>query len=140
MCTSVLRGLGYRARLHLVPTTRFTPSFRRTLQLSVDGDWLADYPAPSAYVPQFFGCDGGLTNGYVCDRRLDRQMARATALQLRDQGRAAAAWANVDRRITDQALWVPTATISTAQFVSTRVRNYQFHPVWDFIADQAWLR
>jgi hypothetical protein len=23
---------------------------------------------------------------------------------------------------------------------STRVRNYQFHPVWDFIADQAWLR
>jgi hypothetical protein len=38
------------------------------------------------------------------------------------------------------ALWAPTATIRTAQFVSTRVRNYQFHPVWDFIADQAWLR
>jgi peptide/nickel transport system substrate-binding protein len=137
---SVLRALGYRARLHQVPSRRITPSFRRKLQLTVDGDWLADYPAASAYLPQFFGCDGGLTNGYVCDRRLDRQMARATALQLRDQRRAADAWANVDRRITDQALWVPTATISTPQFVSKRVRNYQFHPVWDFIADQAWLR
>ena len=25
-------------------------------------------------------------------------------------------------------------------FVSARVRNYQFHPYWGFIADQAWLR
>jgi ABC-type oligopeptide transport system substrate-binding subunit len=138
--TSVLRGLGSRARLQLLPTTRFTASFRRKLQLSVDGDWLADYPAASAYVQQFFGCDGGLTNGYVCDRQLDRQMARATALQLRDQGRAAGAWANVDRRITHQALWVPTATIGTPEFVSTRSRNQQFHPVWGFIADQAWVR
>ena len=138
--TSVLRSLRYRARLHRMPSTHFTASFRRGIQLSVDGDWLADYPAPSAYVPQFFGCDGGLTNGYVCDRRLDRAMARATSLQLRDQERAARAWASVDRMITDQALWVPTATVSTAEFVSARVRNYQFHPVWNFIADQAWLR
>ena len=65
---SVLRSLGYCVRLHVVPIARLTPSFRRTIQLSVDGDWLADYPAPSSYVPQFFGCDGGLTNGYVCDR------------------------------------------------------------------------
>jgi peptide/nickel transport system substrate-binding protein len=137
---SVLRSLGYRVRLRLVPSRRITMSLRRRLQLTVDGDWLADYPAASAYVPQFFGCGGGLTNGYVCDRRLDQLMTRATAQQLRDQGPAAAAWAAVDRRITDQALWVPTASIRTAQMVSTRVRNYQFHPVWDFIADQAWLR
>ena len=115
-------------------------AFRRKLQLSVDGDWLADYPAPSAYVPPFFGCGGGLTNGYVCDRRLDRQMARATALQLRDQRRAAAAWARVERRIMDEALWVPTATVAWPELVSSRVHNYQFHPVWGFIADQAWLR
>ncbi len=24
--------------------------------------------------------------------------------------------------------------------VSKRLRNSQFHPVWDFIADQAWVR
>jgi peptide/nickel transport system substrate-binding protein len=125
--TSVLRSLGYDARLHLMPGARFTTAFRRGIQLSVDGDWLADYPAPSAYVPQFFGCHGGLSNGYVCDRKLERLMARG-------------AWRRADRRITDQALWVPTATIAQPELVSARLRNYQFHPVWGFIADQAWLR
>jgi peptide/nickel transport system substrate-binding protein len=138
--TSVLRSLGYRARLHRKPGAEFTPAFRRGIQLSVDGDWLLDYPAPSAYLPQFFGCHGGLTNGYVCDRRLDRMMARATALQLRDPRRAAAAWAAVDRRITDQALWVSTANLQQPELVSKRLGNYQFHPVWGFIADQAWVR
>jgi hypothetical protein len=27
----------------------------------------------------------------------------------------------------------------TADFVSARVRDYEFHPYWGFIADQAWL-
>jgi hypothetical protein len=67
-------------------------------------------------------------------------MARATALQLRDQRQAAAAWARVDHRITDRALWVPTANLASPEFVSSRVRNYQFHPVCGFIADQAWVR
>jgi hypothetical protein len=30
--------------------------------------------------------------------------------------------------------------VYAAQLVSSRLRNYQFHPVWDFIASQAWLR
>lgn len=67
-------------------------------------------------------------------------MARATALQLRDQRRAAAVWAQADRRITDQALWVPTANVHAPELVSSRVGNLQYHPVGDFIADQAWVR
>ena len=137
---SVLRSLGYRVRLRLVPSARITSALRRRIQLSVDGDWLADYPAPSAYVPQFFGCHGGLSNGYVCDRQLERAMARATELQLSDPRRADAAWAAVDRRITDRALWVPTVNVYAAELVSTRLRNYQYHPVWGFIASQAWVR
>jgi ABC-type oligopeptide transport system substrate-binding subunit len=124
----------------MVPSRVFSPALRRRLQLTTDGDWLADYPAPSAYVPQFFGCHGGLSNGYVCDRELERLMARATALQLSHPRRAAAAWAKADRRITDQGLWVPTVRVHAPEFVSRRVRNYQFHPVWDFIASQAWVR
>ena len=100
----------------------------------------ADYPAPSAYLPQFFGCHGGLRNGYVCDRELDRLMARATALQLRDPGRAAAAWAAVDRRITDRGAVGPDGDLRRPSSSRSGLRNYQFHPVWGFIADQAWLR
>ncbi|MDP9255712.1 MAG: ABC transporter substrate-binding protein [Actinomycetota bacterium] len=136
---SVLRSLGYRTRLHLVPRSSYTASLRRTLQLSVDGDWLADYPAPSSYVPGFFGCHGGYSNGFVCDATLERQIASASTLQVRDPHDAAGAWARVDRRITDQALFVPTVQLEQPELVSKRVRNYEYHPVWGFIADQAWL-
>ena len=39
-----------------------------------------------------------------------------------------------------QAYWVPTVNPQEPELVSKRLRNYQFNPVWGFIADQAWLR
>ena len=137
---SVLRSLGYRTKLHLVPGASITYAMRRRFQLSVDGDWLPDYPKPSSFLPQFFGCNGGYSNGYVCDRDLDRKMQQATALQVRDAGRAAALWAEIDRLIVDRAYWVPTVNSHSPELVSKRLRNFQYNPIWDFIADQAWLR
>jgi len=135
----VLRVLGYRVRLHLVPFASITPAMRRNFQLSVDGDWLPDYPAPSAYLPQFFGCAGGFSHGFVCDRELDRLMEKASHSQLSDAARSEALWAAVDRRLVDRAYWVPTVNIRFAELVSGRLRNYQFSPVGGFIADQVWL-
>ena len=136
----VLRSLGYRVKLHLVPFATITLAKRRELQLSVDGDWFPDYPAPSAYLPQFFGCRGGNSNGYFCDPALDRRMRRAAALQLTDRVRAASLWAAIDRQLTDEAAWVPTVNVRALEFVSSRVRNYQFSPVGGFLAHQVWLR
>src|SRR5262249_19765945 len=73
----VLRSLGYRVHLHLARLAAITVAQRTHFQLSVDGDWAAEYPAPSAYLPQFFSCQGGNSNGYYCDPRLDREMQRA---------------------------------------------------------------
>jgi hypothetical protein len=53
---------------------------------------------------------------------------------------AAARWAKIDRHIVDQAYWVRTVQPDEPEFVSSRLQNYQFSPVWDFIADQAWVR
>ena len=36
--------------------------------------------------------------------------------------------------------WVPTVNVGELEFVSKRLRNYQYHPVWGFMADQAWLK
>jgi DNA-binding SARP family transcriptional activator/ABC-type transport system substrate-binding protein len=135
----VLRSLGYRVRLHLVSSPRLSTLARR-IQLAVVGDWQADYPAPSSYLPGFFGCRGGYGSGYVCDPALDRAMLRATALQLRHPDGAAALWARVDHAVADRAYWVPTVSLRAPQVVSTRVRNYQYSPVWGFIASQVWLR
>jgi peptide/nickel transport system substrate-binding protein len=137
---SVLRSLGYRVRLHMVAGATISYAERRTFQLSADGDWAPDYPAPSALLPPFFGCSGGYTNGYVCDRELDRLMRAASSAQLRAPERASALWAKVDRRIVDQAYWVPTVISHAPAFVSARLRNYQYNPIWDLVADQAWVR
>jgi ABC-type oligopeptide transport system substrate-binding subunit len=123
-----------------VPFPTLTRAFRHRIQLSVDGDWQPDYPAPSAYLPAFFGCRGGFGNGYVCDPSLDRALRRATAREAADARRSSALWARVDRKVTDNAYWVPTVSLRAPELVSGRVRNYQHSPLWGFIAGQVWLR
>jgi two-component SAPR family response regulator len=82
----------------------------------------------------------GREDDRFCDPRLDRLMRRATALEATDAHGAAAAWADVDRRAVDAAGWVPLLTPREVEFVSSRVRNYQYHPLWGALADQFWLR
>jgi peptide/nickel transport system substrate-binding protein len=124
--TDVLRSIGLRARLHVVPYEDISPAKRRRIQVSVDGDWLPEYPAASSYLPEFFGCDGGTSNGYVCDPALDRQMRAATMAQLSSPRRAAAVWTAVDHRLVDKAWWVPTVTL---QAVGARVQAPRRLPV-----------
>jgi peptide/nickel transport system substrate-binding protein len=137
---SVLRSIGFRTRLHVVPYESISMPERRRFQLSVDGDWAAEYPAASAYLPQFFGCRGGTSNGYVCDPSIDRQMRAATVAQLSGPRRSAALWTAVDHRLTDKAWWVPTVSLNAVELVSKRLGGYQFNPVTGFLADQAWVR
>ncbi len=137
---ALLRSLGYRVRLHMVPFASISPAMRRHFQLSVDGDWLAEYPAASAYLPQFFGCGGGTSNGYVCEPPVDRAMSDASRLELDAPRAADTAWAQIDRRLTDDALWVPTVSEHQIEVTSARLRNYEYNPVWGFLADQVWLR
>jgi YVTN family beta-propeller protein len=137
---SVLRALGYRVRLHLVPFGSITESMRKGFQLSTDGDWTADYPDPSSYIPQFFGCGGGTSNGYFCDPALDRTMRQASQLGLTDPAGSAAAWAAIDHRLTDAAVWAPTVSLRVVDLTSRRLGNYQYNPVWGFLTDQSWVR
>ena len=67
-------------------------------------------------------------------------MALANSLQSSDPEHAADLWAEFDRAITDKAWWVPTVTPLGVDLVSSRVGNYRFHPLWGFMADQAWVR
>jgi YVTN family beta-propeller protein len=136
----VLRSLGYRVQLHMVPFASVTQAMRTHFQLSVDGDWLANYPDPSSYLPQFFGCGGGNGNGFYCNPGLDREMQRATQLESSDPPGSRALWASIDRQLTDDAVWVPTVTLREIDFTSRRLGNYQYNPVWGFLADQSWVR
>lgn len=136
----VLRALAYRVHLHLVTSATVTEAMYRQFQLSVDGDWVAAYPYPSSYVPGFVSCGGGNSNGYYCNPSLNREMQEAGLLELGDPSKASALWESIDRQLTNEAVWVPTVTQRDIEITSSRLRNYQYNPVWGFLADQAWLR
>jgi ABC-type transport system substrate-binding protein len=112
----------------------------RSAQVTADGDWVAAYPYPSSYVPGFVSCDGGTCNGYYCNPSLDREMQEAGLLELGDPIKASVLWRSIDRQLTNEAVWVPTVTQRDIEITSNRLRNYQYNPVWGFLADQAWLR
>ncbi len=136
----VLRTLGYRVRIRLVPIATVTQAMRTHFQLSADGDWVAPYPDASSYIPQYFSCGGGNGNGFYCNPRLDREMQQATQLEIRNPLRSRALWESVDRQLTDQAVWVPTVTPRQVDLTSRRLHNYEYNPVWGFLTDQSWLQ
>jgi peptide/nickel transport system substrate-binding protein len=109
-------------------------------QLNSNGDWLSDYPDPSSYIPEFFSCGGGNSNGYICDRALDRRMEKAELIERTNPAAADALWESVDHELTNQAYWLPTVSAREVDLVSKRLGNYQFNPVWGFLVDQSWIR
>jgi peptide/nickel transport system substrate-binding protein len=137
---AVLRSLGYRTTLHLVPFASITNAMYPRFQVDTTGDWLADYPDPSSYIPLFFSCNGGNSNGFVCDPALDREMQKAISLELEAPAAANTLWTTVDHTLTTQADWVPTVNVRQVDLVSNRLANYQFNPAWGFLADQSWVR
>jgi len=80
---------------------------------------------------------GGLNVGRLCDRTLERRIARARTLPPAD---AAAAWAAADRRLTQLAAAVPMTNRRAVVLVSRRVGNVQHHAQWFTLLDQLWVR
>ncbi len=67
---------------------------------------------------------------------MDRQISQAAVLQAVDPRAAAARWAQLDRQLTDQAVFLPTVTPNEVDLVSRRAGNYQYNPVWGVLVDQ----
>ena len=146
---SVLQSLGYKARLETFKNRdkyRATVLSGRRYQTAPIG-WFADYPSSSQFFTPVFTCATahqplGVNFNYAgfCDPRIDRQIDRATTLQINDPLAAAALWSKLDRDVMHQAPWVPVGNRQEVDFVSRRVGNYQFNPQWGPLFDQMWVR
>jgi peptide/nickel transport system substrate-binding protein len=136
----VLRELGYRVHLRLLPIASVSQNMWDSFQMTVDGDWTANWPDPSSYIPSFLSCGGANSAGYYCHPALDREMRHAELLEPTDPPRARAVWETLDRQLTNNAAWVPTVTIRDIELTSGRLHNYEYNPVWGFLADQSWLQ
>jgi peptide/nickel transport system substrate-binding protein len=87
-----------------------------------------------------------LNEAEYCNPQIDAQAHSATTAQPVDPTAATSSWAAIDREVTDQAPWVPWVpwvplyNPRDLTLLSTRVGNYQFHPYWNVLIDQLWVR
>jgi peptide/nickel transport system substrate-binding protein len=143
-----LRRIGYRAALKVVsePAFQRTVGRRSTGAQVISGGWGADYPTASDFIELKLSCrefrpNSDFNNNIgFCDPAIDRRIDRAIALQVARPQAANRLWARIDHELVDRAVWLPTVTPKTSDFVSRRVGNYQFHPLWGVLVDQLWVR
>jgi len=119
---SVLRSLGYDARLELVSHQGVAFTWRPGRQAGVGG-WGANIPSPNDILSGFL-CGSGNFAG-LCDRRLDAQVERARALETSNPPAADGAWHRADRMLTDDTPWVAMKVDLSRDFVSRRVGDYK---------------
>jgi peptide/nickel transport system substrate-binding protein len=145
---SVLRQLGYRAGLQVLPQEEYYRTItdpRRRAQAGVD-TWFKDYTSAADFFEPLFSCRSRSlqppTSNFsqFCDPVLDQRMARAARLSTSDPARAGEEWARVDRAVVDAAAAVPYANGLDITLLSKRVGNYQFNPEWGVLLDQLWVR
>ena len=146
---SVLDQLGYRASLRLVDPVAYWNMFgdsRDRVQIGFFG-WNQDYPAPSEFIGPVLTCGsfnaanpGNLNTAEFCDPPIDAQAEKALADEVGDPATAAGQWAAIDHELVDQAPWVPLYNPRDLTLLSARTGNYQFHPYWNLLLDQLWVR
>jgi peptide/nickel transport system substrate-binding protein len=147
---SVLRELGYDAHASLWGGSfyEFFPyvgDSRHRVQAALIGENF-DPPVASG-LPTTFSCasrrpaDPSNANyGLYCDPRLDALMSTARAAQSTSPAAGNDAWAEVDRRITDDAAWIPLVNWSSVEVTSTRVHHYETSPVLGVLFAKLYLK
>jgi len=138
---SLLRELGYRARLHYIPDVAgYFAALERTpsAQAGFDG-WFGVQLAVDMFVD--LSCQSGGSNpAHFCDRRLDLKVARLTNEEPADPAGTVGLAAALDRAYTDAAPWIPVLSPRFLDLTSTRVGNFQVSPYSGELIDQLWVR
>ena len=151
---SVLGELGYRATLNVSHGANgdFQDYFdyisisTHHVAIGFIG-WISDYPVASQFIYELLSCAKFVPNsnrnqnyGDFCDPALDAQMKQALSLQQSDQSAAGQLWATIDQELVDQAAIVPIFNRQSVDFVSKRVGNYQYNPLFGMLISQLWVR
>jgi peptide/nickel transport system substrate-binding protein len=145
---SVLDRLGYHASLDVVANVYpgRLPDSRARAQIGWF-TWYQDYPAPSNFIDLLLSCRAfiprdqfNLNMAEFCNLKIDTQIRRAYALQARDPAVAGEVWRQIDHDLVNQAPWMPLYNPRVLTALSARVGNYQYHPFWQLLLDQLWVR
>ena len=142
----LLNSLGYKASLQALSGDIQYPYVQNTknhVQFSYSS-WYQDYPAASDFLNILLGCNSFHPNSNsspniagFCDEQIQADMDQAGKTGITDPAAGDKIWAQVDKDVTDQAPWVAMFNPKYIDFISSRVKGYQFSPQWYFLLDQA---
>jgi peptide/nickel transport system substrate-binding protein len=142
----LLNKLGYKAQLQALSADIQYPycqNSKNKIQFCYSS-WYQDYPAASDFLNVLLGCANFVPNSNAspniaefCVKPIQSQMNAALQQGITDPSGANTKWAAVDKAVTDQAPWVSMFNPKYLNFVSKRVKGFQFSPQWYFLIDQA---
>jgi peptide/nickel transport system substrate-binding protein len=142
----LLNKIGYKATLQaLSPDIQYPycQNSKNKVQFCWSS-WYQDYPAASDFLNILLGCGSYIPNSNAspniaafCDKRIQAQMDQALQQGITDASGANEKWKAIDAAVTDQAPWVSLFNPKYIDFLSKRVKGYQFSPQWYFLLGQA---
>ena len=142
----LLNSLGYKAKLQALSGDIQYPYVQNTknkVQFSYSS-WYQDYPAASDFLVILLGCESFHPNSNsspniagFCNQQIEAKMDQASTTGITDPAAGNEIWAQVDKEMTDQAPWVSMFNPKYIDFISSRVKGYQFSPQWYFLLGQA---
>jgi peptide/nickel transport system substrate-binding protein len=142
----LLNQLGYKASLQaLSPDIQYPycQNSKNKIQFCWSS-WYQDYPAASDFLNILLGCASFIPNSNAspniaefCDKGIQAQMDAALQQGITDPSGANTKWQAIDKAVTDQAPWVALFNPKYIDFLSKRVKGYQFSPQWYFLLAQA---
>jgi peptide/nickel transport system substrate-binding protein len=142
----LLNKLGYKASLQaLSPDIQYPycQNSKNKVQFCWS-TWYQDYPAASDFLNILLGCGSFIPNSNAspniaefCDKPIQAQMDQALQQGITDPSGANTKWQAIDKAVTDQAPWVSLFNPKFVDFLSKRVKGYQFSPQWYFLLAQA---
>jgi peptide/nickel transport system substrate-binding protein len=142
----LLKSLGYKASLQALSADIQYPYIQNSknkVQFAFS-DWYQDYPAASDFLQILLGCNSIHPNSNsspniaeFCDKGIQAKMDNAGVVGITNPDKGNGIWAQVDKEVTDQAPWVSMFNPKYIDFLSSRVKGYQFSPQWYFLIDQA---
>jgi peptide/nickel transport system substrate-binding protein len=146
---SVLNEIGYKATVKPISVNIFFTYVQNTknkVQINVQ-QWYQDYPAASDFLYVLFGCesfhpgsDSSINFSGFCNKPINALMHKALTLAVTNEVSANVLWAQIDKKVTDQA---PMATLFNPKhidFVSKRVGNFTFSKQFYWLVDQSWVQ
>ena len=146
---NTLRQIGYDAQVKFVAfaiSLNYIGNTNNKVQISLT-DWYADYPAPSNFLDDLFGCenfhpgsDSSINMSGLCDRAIQDTIDRAVLVSATDPKAGAALWSRVSNQIMQTSAAAPLIQMKYVDFVSKRLGHYTYTSLYHMLFSQVWVR